>query len=169
METRKCLHCGTGFTGNKKKVFCSDLCRKYAHEKKNSSIAQTVQKRAENPRKYADKNPSDEFLQQLFPDATTKELRQLHYKHASLEELQGMARDVQVKEAIRPHLDFILQEILLREAVELSKQVHDGKVEYKLSTDLKNFLERKRKWQERIKEHLDRVNEKRKAEGKPPL
>ena len=167
METKKCERCGKEFTGRSDKKFCSDNCRKNQHQKKNAMVAQTVQERTANPKKYAEKNPSDEFLQTLFPDASTKAIRILSYKHARLEEMQALLKDIETKESVQKTLDFIMREITLREAVELSRN-NDGLATWKEKKELDNFLIEKEKQNERIKKYMEEVNKKRIAAGKEP-
>src|SRR5207244_4168675 len=61
--------CGNDFTGNKKKIFCSDSCRIMAHEKKNSKIVKTF---------INDKNPSIDVLEQKYPGVPKSLLKLAH-------------------------------------------------------------------------------------------
>lgn len=109
MESRKCLHCGTEFTGKKNKKFCSDSCKSMNHQKKRTVIVKTV---TEN------KPITKEFLQAKFPAIPDR----LLFRMNRIEKLYEV-RDIIKSEIVREQIN---REILMLEDIcEFDSAVED--------------------------------------------
>lgn len=99
METRKCLHCGTEFTGKKNKKFCSDSCKVGAHHKRQNSIVQTVKE---------NKPITKEFLHLIYPDIPDRLLKRKHKIHKLTEAVDSLHNERVVK-IINAEIDRLME------------------------------------------------------------
>lgn len=142
MESKKCLHCGKEFTGNKKKIYCGDNCRKLAHDKKQTSIVQTVKE---------NKPITKEFLQMKFPDVPEHLLR----KAKKISDMETVLNENTFKESVVKGITNVYNR---------RKEIFDIKMlQYRLSQDKElrtEMYENDKDCFEKMKKRLDELEEK---------
>lgn len=148
MESRKCNHCGKEFTGNKKKIFCSDLCRKYAHGKKNIAIVKTY---------VESKEPTIEILSEKFPGIPERLLKRANKISILQDGLKVVATD-KGREVLQMEI-LRLQDIMDLE-MDLEDLIPNTREEILKRRELNDLLEKEKELYARRKIKLAELNNK---------